>query len=264
MKVIISDNHRFEQFMNIFKHAKEVSDSFNIHIGKDGMFMQGMDQSHILILEFKLTKDWFETFDFDEENDNNIYGINVTNLFKFLNTKQDNQKMIMSCHPDGDKLLVEFKGDKAKEYNKKINMSLIEIDQTLISIPDAEEEVEFMIEYVNFASSVEQLSLFGDTLKVEIDNDIINMSSSGTDGDMEIDIKTDDVEEFSADECDNGSVLISQSYAIKFIKTMCNFNKVSKWLYIKVSNERPICCYYKLDNESYVRLYLAPKITDDE
>ena len=264
MKVIISDNRRFEKFMDIFKHAKEVNDSFNIHMDKNGMFMQGMDQSHILILEFKLTKDWFETFEFDEEHDSAIYGINAINLFKFLNTKQDNQKMIMSCPPDGDKLLVEFKGDKAKEYNKKFNMSLIEIDGDLMSIPEAEDEVEFVIEHGNFASSVDQLALFGDTLKVAIDNDNINMSSTGTDGDMEIDIKTDDVEEFSADECEEGDVLISQSYAIKFIKTMCNFNKVSKWLVIKVSNDRPICCYYKLDNDSYVRLYLAPKINDDE
>ena len=27
---------------------------------------------------------------------------------------------------------------------------------------------------------------------------------------------------------------------------MCNFSKVSSWLIIKVSNDRPICCYYKL------------------
>ena len=92
MKVIISDNRRFEKFMDIFKHAKEVNDSFNIHMDKNGMFMQGMDQSHILILEFKLTKDWFETFEFDEEHDSPIYGINAINLFKFLNTKQDNQR----------------------------------------------------------------------------------------------------------------------------------------------------------------------------
>ena len=43
-----------------------------------------------------------------------------------------------------------------------------------------------------------------------------------------------------------------------------NFSKISKWLLVKVSSNRPICCYYKLDSDSYVRLFLAPKIDDDD
>lgn len=263
MKVIISDNRKFEIFVDIFKHAKDVNEIFNIHMSNDGMFMQGMDQSHILVMEFKLTKDWFEEFEFNQENDTVIYGINASNVFKFLNTKQDNQKMILTCPPGGDKLLFEFKGEKAKEYNKKFNMTLIELDDNLITIPDSEDDVEFIIEHSNFACSIDQLALFGETLEIAIDNDNIIMSSSGMDGDMEINIKTDDVEEFSADECDEDEVLLSQSYAIKYIKIMCNFNKVSKMLYIKLSADKPICSRYELENDSYVRLYLAPKINDD-
>ena len=69
MKVIISESRRFEIFLNIFKHAKEVNESFNIRMDSNGMFMQGLDQSHILVLEFKLNKEWFELYEFDEEND---------------------------------------------------------------------------------------------------------------------------------------------------------------------------------------------------
>ena len=264
MKVIISESRRFEIFLNIFKHAKEVNESFNIRMDSNGMFMQGLDQSHILVLEFKLKKEWFEQYEFDEENDHNVFGVNAANLFKFLNTKQDEQTMTMSCEPGADKLLIEFKGDKAKVYNKKFNMTLIEIEDNLINIPDSEDDVEFTIENTNFSSSIDQLALFGESLNVSIDNDNILMQTSGLDGDMEINIKTDDVEEFSADECDNGEKLISQSYAIKYIKTMCNFSKISKWLLVKVSSNRPICCYYKLDSDSYVRLFLAPKIDDDD
>ena len=119
MKVIISESRRFEIFLNIFKHAKEVNESFNIRMDSNGMFMQGLDQSHILVLEFKLNKEWFEQYEFDEENDHSVFGVNAANLFKFLNTKQDEQTMTMSCEPGGDKLLIEFKGDKAKIYNKK-------------------------------------------------------------------------------------------------------------------------------------------------
>ena len=90
MKVIISDNRSFSKFLDIFKHAKEVNENFNIRMDSTGMFMQGMDQSH-LILEFKLVKEWFDTYEFDEEKDNNIFGINAANLFKF-EYKTDNQK----------------------------------------------------------------------------------------------------------------------------------------------------------------------------
>ena len=70
MKVIISDNLLF-QILDIFKHAKEVNENFNIRMDSTGMFIRN-GQSHILILEFKLVKEWFDTYEFDEEKDNNI------------------------------------------------------------------------------------------------------------------------------------------------------------------------------------------------
>ena len=90
------------------------------------------------------------------------------------------------------------------------------------------------------------------------------MNASGMEGEMTATINTDDVEEFSSVEVEDDSFIINQSFAIKYLKHMCQFNKVSKWLTVKVTQNRPISYIYKMDNDSYLRMYLAPKMDDLE
>ena len=112
------------------------------------------------------------------------------------------------------------------------------------------------------SSIIDELCLFSDTLNLKINNEDVMMNANGMEGEMSATINTDDLEEYSADECEAGQFIIDQMFALKYIKIMFLFSKVSKWLIIKISNNRPFCSIYKMDNESYLRMYLAPKETD--
>ena len=109
----------------------------------------------------------------------------------------------------------------------------------------------------------------------------------GIEGEMDAKISTNDMEEFSADECEEDDTLINQDYSLKLLKTLCLFSKIGNCINVSVSNGRPICIAYDIvtpaagagdpaadeldslmDNMSltddlvptYLRLYLAPKI----
>lgn len=265
MELTLDNNRKFEQLSNIFQHVSSINDQYNIYFSKKGMFMQGFDKTKISIIEFSLVPTWFTSYQYNTDNES-IVGINSKTLYKILNTKQDGQKLKICYEADSDFLKIIFdKSSETKSENKvckkDFKMALIELDEEILTIPDDEQEVEFVIEQSIFSTNIDNLLMFDDTVNFKINNEFINLSSSGMEGDMEVTMDTDNLEEFSADECEDDQFLIDQNYALKYIKYICNFSKVSKLMYIKVSNDRPLCCIYKISDtdNSYLRFYLAPK-----
>lgn len=261
MKLVISEKRKFEKFSNIFQHVNNINDVFNVHINENGMFMQGFDKCSVCIVELSLKPEWFNEFSIDED-DMKVFGINSKTFYKILNTKTDEQQMELTYNGDSDNINVKFTSNGKKEFQKHFKFNLIELDSEIMNIPDEESDVEFIIEHAKYSSIIDELAMFNDTLSFKINEDEIIMNASGMEGEMMANINTDDVEEFSSVEADENSYIINQSFAIKFLKYMCQFNKVSKWLTVKVSQNRPISYIYKMDNESYLRMYLAPKMDD--
>jgi len=160
---------------------------------------------------------------------------------------------------------------------------MLDVDCELFTIPKVEENVEFKILQSSFASIIDQLILFGENVNIKINNDYVMFHAEGIEGEMDATISTNDMEEFSADECEEDDTLINQDYSLKLLKTLCLFSKIGNFINVSVSNGRPICIAYDIaappadpvdeldslmDNMSltddsvatYLRLYLAPKI----
>ena len=55
------------KFNVLFQNLKAFSDNVNLHINKDGIYMQGMDQSQCSCFESKLNSKWFDNYDYDLE-----------------------------------------------------------------------------------------------------------------------------------------------------------------------------------------------------
>lgn len=259
MKIVINSNTKFQKFANIFQHAKDINDLFSITMSEEGMFMQGFDKCRVCIMEFLLKREWFDEFSFQDGTDMPNFGIYPKVFYKILNTKEDGQEMTVQYNGDDDHINISFTKGGKKEYNKHFKMTLIEVTHELLDIPDEEDQVEFTIEQNRFSGIVDQLMMFHDNLEMKINNDFVYMKTDGDEGTMKIEIDTDDLEEFSAEECEADTYLVEQNFALKYIKTMCMFNRVSNLISIRISDNRPICCYYSLENESYLRFYLAPK-----
>lgn len=261
MKIVISSNKQFDKFANIFQHAKEINDIFSISVSTGGIFMQGFDKCHICIMEFNLGKEWFDEFEFNDGEDMPNFGINAKVFYRILNTKEDKQKMTMCYNGESDSIKIEFTDGAKKQYNKKFSMSLIDVNSERLEIPDNEQQVEFVIEQSSISSAIDQLIMFDDTANIKSNNEFVSMLSDGQDGEMKIEISTDDLEEFSSEECEDDEYVVDQNFSLKYLKIMCMFNKVAELITIKISNDQPICCYYNInaDNESYLRMFLAPK-----
>ena len=115
-----------------------------------------------------------------------------------------------------------------------------------------------------FHSLVNQLTIFNDDLKITFNEENVEFTSAGTDGKMTARIQAEDLDSYAIPE----STVLTQTYSLRYIHMMAAFNKLAPEMVLGFSAELPMVMKYALgdnnDEDSFVRIHLAPKITDDE
>ena len=269
MKLIISNSSKAIKFTNIFNNLKNFTETTNMIFSDDGLYIQGMDKTQCCLFELKINNHWFDSYEFDKSNDAEKIGISNSIMHKILNTRRDNQKINISYSGNPDKLSIHFlnedneKNEQIKtEFNKKIDIPLMDLESQLLSVPNTEYEAEITISSNMMREIVDELSIFNDKLEISLNEENINLKSSGIEGEMGITIKNDDIIEYAIVE--NGN--LKQSYSIKFFKLMTGFNKLSSEVKLGFSEVNPMLMLYALEPNcselNYIKFYLAPYIND--
>ena len=142
MNIQITNPYRAEIFCNLFQHIKLFTDYVNITFKKNNMYLQTMDNSRISIFEIFLPSDWFNTYNYNSEEDITI-GINANILFKVLNTRDKQQVLdIIFNHNQSDLLSIHFTSEDKSNFDKHFELSLMEIDTELLLIPEFESNAD--------------------------------------------------------------------------------------------------------------------------
>jgi DNA polymerase III sliding clamp (beta) subunit (PCNA family) len=149
----------------------------------------------------------------------------------------------------------------------------MDIESSLLEIPDTEYSADITMSSDDFGKLVNQLSIFGKDILFEL-GDTIKVTGKGDDGKMSAMIKEDDIIMYAGEE----DMDLSLEYAGGFIVMMTAFSKLNKKIQIHFSSEMPMKIQYGLDNfmdnnedeedeesvdTNYIRFFLAPKVQDD-
>lgn len=266
MKLVFATAKKCQQFTAIFANLKTFTENVSLYFKPDQMYIQCMDDSHCSLFECRLSSKWFKTYEFDPGSDMGQIAINIVMLNKVLNTWNDTQEMIIELQPESDKIHISFENGNTdtSQFNKYFELSLIDLENQLLDAIVSDTLVDMSVESKIFHSLVNQLTIFNDNLKITFYEDDVEFMSSGTDGSMTAKIKAEDLAEYAISE---GSVL-TQTYSLRYVQMMCQFNKLASEMILGFSAEMPMTMKYILgdnnDTESFVRIHLAPKIPDDE
>lgn len=262
MNIIINNAQKAESFTGIFQHMKAFTESINIMFEKERMYVQSMDHSRVSIFELFLPAEWFDTYEHTQPG-TIVIGINSTILFKMLNTRDKSQQIHLQYTTEEDKLSLHFTGENKADFDKHFEVSLMEIDSEMMTIPEIEYQAEFTIGSVNFASIINQLKMFGDSLDITCSEEKIMLYSSNLEqGKMFVEIKMDDLSSFIIDE---GSE-INLSYSLNLMHNICLYNKLAKDIEVKFSADYPMKIVYLLGGHEDAKIifFLAPKINDQD
>ena len=255
MKLVIEDNVKCELFINIFQNTKAFSDTFTINIREDAFYIQGMDASHISIFEILLSREWFTKFEFEKE-----HSIGVSNAIfpKLLSTWTSDHRITLQ-HSNADKLDISFeKITGNSEYNKYFEMPLVEIEEELMHIPEQEYTIDIEFDSRKLKKLIDELMIIGETANITCNESEINAKTESIEGSMKINIPFDDIEAYSIEEGE----IIDVNYSLKYIKNMCLFSKISPTVNLHITNGTPMQLKYDMENDSYVRFYLAPQMEE--
>lgn len=258
MKITIEDARKSSKLANIFCHLKPFTDNVVIYFKESGLYIQCMDNSHCALFECSLDKSWFTSYSYNADEDMPSVCVTIGMLYKVLNAREDDQTLEIELSKENeDKIYITFNGGKMCKY---FELPLINVDSELLNTSEMREtDIDLTIEAKTFCDLINQLLIFDEILTLTFSEDKIDMKSSGNEGSMQVEMKIDDIKEYAIAE---GTTIV-QSYSLKYIHLMCQFNKLAAEMNMGFSKDKPMTMKYDLLEDSYVMIHLAPKMTDD-
>ena len=79
MKILINDEQKCIDFVNVFQHLKLFSANINLQISSERFYIQGMDASHVSIYELNMLSSWFNNYNVEKDT---VIGVNSGILFR--------------------------------------------------------------------------------------------------------------------------------------------------------------------------------------
>lgn len=259
MEIIISNPVKAELFTSIFQNIKIFTDHISIICKTTGFFFQAMDNARVCIIELEIPSTWFDTYSVPIDV---VIGVNSNILFKILNAREKTQNIRIVYNDDNsDTLFIDFTSEDARIFDKRFEMPLVEIEIDQMEIPAIEYITEFSVPSMIFSGLINQLKSFGSSLDIFCsEQKIILCSNSVECGKMSVEMNIDDLSSFSINENEE----IQMSFSLLYLHNICCFNKISKEMEIKISDNYPLSIIYDLQNEAVMKFYLAPKINDSD
>ena len=255
MDIEISNPKKVIQFAVIFSNLKHILSEITFYFAKDGLYFQGMDSSHISLVELNLSNEWFDKYVIDKPH---TFGLSIACLDTIISCLDKNYKIIMN-HKEEDHLNITLTDDK---IIKRYQMVLIDIESNTLDVPTLEYSADIMMKSSVYKDYINELSMFGDDLYVDCDQENVKLTSRGDYGKSEIIIKEEYLEEYAIEE----DVKISQYYNIKMVKCFTNFTKLNKIVKFHLLKDNPMKIIYELSEENSennsLKFYLAPKVED--
>tara|TARA_Y100001970_G_C14248761_1_gene870237 strand:- start:1354 stop:2154 length:801 start_codon:yes stop_codon:yes gene_type:complete len=266
MEVTISDKTKFTQFSNVFRYLPVFNmELVNINVSNKGMYIQGMDASQVCLFELKLQEEWFDSFKTDKSY---VLGIHSLTFYKVIQCLEDNEQIMKMNYNDEDCLHIALENvNGSKKINKYFELPLVDIDMEMLDIPDTDYSIDMEIKSQSIANYIEQLLIFDETFTLSCNSDTINMKSKSESGSLTIEMSEENIMMYAVED---GMEKIEMCFALTYVKNMCAFSKITKSVVISLSENTPMRFHQSLDDveifensESYIRLYLAPKLDED-
>jgi len=229
-----------DTFLKVFSALDELCDSANIIFDDDGISISSMDSSHVCLVAVKFAKEYFEEYTI---NSTITVGIKVSNLVRVLKCVEGS--VLFECSEDEFFVMTE---------NDKYNLKTVDLDSDEMDIPNMDVEVEITADSSVLQKYIKNIASFGDTVEFKTVGDEIIMKTSGDIGTVELRV----------DQPVTIHGTMSASFASRYLVTFMKAANISKKIRVNLHSELPVMFEYEFAEKSFIKFFLAPKITDDD
>jgi len=266
--ILIENSAKVDVFTTLFQSLKSFSEHTNVQFDNERMYIQTMDTARISILEISLPTKWFCKYKCVQTV---VLGMNASVMYKILSSKDKNQSIRLQYTSGEDKLNIHMcspEGIDNAGFDRYFEAPLMDIESEYMTIPEIEYQMEMSLPSSIFSTLIHQLRGFGESLDIHCNEDNIRFTANTQEsGSMSVDIRMDDLIEFSIEE----ECQLDMSFGLQFLQPVCSYSKISKTVNVKIHSEYPIRIEYPLHligtntetDSGYIHFFLAPKIKDE-
>jgi proliferating cell nuclear antigen len=257
MKLWIREKIKKELFVAIFQTLKNCSALISMYFKKEGLFIQGMDKSHVCMFELRISNSWFSSYEVNEKE--TMISLDSQVFFTILSVANDHYSIQMYQEEDDylniDLLTIE---GVTGEFSKFFKIPLTDYDYDLLHLPSIEYDAEFSINSKKITEITNQMLIFGSDIQIQCSEEKIQLVTDGITGEMSVTIPIDDLKEYSITEGE----IIDLKYSLTYVSKMCLSSKLSNVVHFFISMDYPMKINYDLGEDSSLTFYVAPKISD--
>ena len=271
----IEDKGKQEVFAAMFQMLKQWSGHITMCYTSASMLIQVMDKSHVCLAHIEIPKPWFSYYECDESTDISVNSTDLCTLMSY-SLKHDIIEFMFKGE-NTDKLNINFLNkttnnegnnvepattsknkNKTVPFNHFFELSLIDVVEDKLGVPEADYDVEISIEAKRWVETLAELSAFGENLDISCNENEIHLATIGDATTLQISIPIDKVDEYAISE----GAEIKLSYSLNHLFKMCASTKLSAKMDIFFSEGLPMTIQYDLGDNAKVRFFVAPKIVD--
>lgn len=252
MELVPSDSSLFR---NAIEALKDFLPQAQLHISSEGLTVNGMDQSHVGFVDYKLAAADCDTIVVTSPI---TIGINMSNLARTLSAVGNGDRVTLGVNKNQDKMLVSYTNDKV---GKKVSFEvpLIDINDDSLVIEDVQYAGTVVLKTADIAGVIREVTHFGDIMTLRLDPDGFHISATGDVGSVKqtLELTDDRMMELTEDS-------VEASFGTKYMSgIMKGGSSLSATTRLEFDGSQPMRATFQFGTASHFVSYLAPKLMED-
>jgi proliferating cell nuclear antigen len=239
-------------FEAMIQHLSGFTSNIRITINPDMCVMDAVNESQTSLTKINLTKEWFTEYNIDTE----ITVIVTTNiLYKIIHVLDVNYPIKVTLSTND--LVVE---GKSIQSDVTYTIPSLVIDIPIIDVPDdIEYAVDISMNSKTLCSILDHLLIIGEDCSIHIKEDSMLFMTEGDYGSTKIDLTIDELNSYAVEE----NIDLQLTFHLKLLHIVSLFHKSSELVDIHIEKDKPLMIQYNMDNKSFIKFMIAPKINED-
>ncbi|ODV86510.1 hypothetical protein CANARDRAFT_6975 [[Candida] arabinofermentans NRRL YB-2248] len=226
----------------------------------DGIVVQAIDDSRVLLIALKIDNDCFQDFRCDK---NLVLGLDLESLGKILKQGNNDDRLTLLAEDSPDNLTINFE-DKNKDRISEFNLKLMDIDSDSLSIEDMDNDCSITMPSNDFAKIVRDMKILSESLQIIVTKDSIKFGAEGSIGAGKVILKPQtNIDKPEESVKINLNSPVNLTFGAKYLNDIVKATTLSNTVTIKLTDKAPALFEYSLPS-GYLRFYLAPKFDDEE
>ncbi|RLG70299.1 MAG: proliferating cell nuclear antigen (pcna) [Candidatus Iainarchaeum archaeon] len=230
-----------------FQKAVDAISSFisegNFRFNEKGISFKAVDPSQIVLVEFTMPKNSFETFNVEPT----LAGVDIIEFSKILSRALPDDKLKLKL-TDSEMIII-----LDSELHREFSLPLLEISQADVKIPQQKLDFDCTLQ-INaklFKEALKDASLFGSSVVLRVKNSKLYIEARGSQGALHIEAKgTKNIEINAKDE-------VVSKYSLNFLSNIVK--PASEKILLELKSDSPMRVSYNIGSAN-MTFYLAHMI----